>query len=118
MALGADELAQLNTLIYQPGFQDAVENSRSKDLGTILQNMQTSGSAHDKWTSDEQCANLVRELSSNSEVARLKVADLSMPGDNAGQTGQNLTLVNADSEPKEMYVVFKGTEDNVEWRDN
>ncbi|MDI9591045.1 MAG: DUF2974 domain-containing protein [Acidobacteriota bacterium] len=118
MALGADELAQLNTLIYQPGFQDAVENSRSKDLGTILQNMQTSGSAHDKWTSDEQCANLMRELSSNSEVARLKVADLSMPGDNAGQTGQNLTLVNADSEPKEMYVVFKGTEDNVEWRDN
>ena len=60
MSLGADELAQLNTLVYQPGFREAVNRSKQKDLGTILRSMQTSGEAHDSWISDEQCANLVR----------------------------------------------------------
>ena len=60
MSLGADELAQLNTLVYQPGFREAVDRSKQKDLGTILRSMQTSGEAHDSWISDEQCANLVR----------------------------------------------------------
>lgn len=118
MSLGADELAQLNTLVYQPGFREAVDRSKQKDLGTILRSMQTSGEAHDSWISDEQCANLVRELSSNEAVTSLSIEDFSMPGDNVGQTGQNLTLVSTGSEQKEMYVIFKGTENGDEWRDN
>lgn len=118
MALGADDLARLSTLVYQPGFRDVIDRGSSKSLGAILQKMQTEGATHDEWTSDEQFASLIEALSSNPEVARLEVVDFSGPDEHFGQTGQNLTLVDNGPERREMYVVFRGTGSADEWRDN
>lgn len=127
MALGPDELAQLNMLIYQPGFREAYESIRrntpgvSPTLGQVLDKMMetaNAGGQHDEWTSDEQYRNLI-ECLRKSKAADTTVADVTEPGTEVGgarQTSRHMTLMDEDGN---MYVVFQGTNSGEgEWADN
>lgn len=127
MALGPDELAQLNMLIYQPGFIQAYESVCREQrierptLGQVLDKMAadaSNGGQHDAWTSDEQYRNLI-ECLRNGEAANMTVADVTQPGTEMGgarQTSRHMTLTDEDGN---MYVVFEGTEGGEgEWADN
>ena len=118
MALGPDELAQLNMLIYQPGFSQAYNSLRQDSpdstptlrqvLDVMAQNAGQDGQ-HDAWTSDEQYRNLI-ECLRNGEAANMTVADVTQPGTEVGgarQTSRHMTLTDEDGN---MYVVFEGTE--------
>ncbi|EHF01948.1 hypothetical protein HMPREF1008_01043 [Olsenella sp. oral taxon 809 str. F0356] len=119
MSLGADQLAQLNTLIYQEGMSNAYKALGTSDMRVLLQYMKShAGRAnqHDGYISDEQYRALIDHALNDPEIAGLSVKDLTQPGTN-GQTSRNLTLVNRQT--NDMYIVFKGTQGSTgEWGDN
>ena len=119
MSLSPDELAQLNTLIYQQGLSNAYNASNAKDMTSLLTYMKAhagESGQHDQYISDEQYQALIDHALQEPEVTNLRVKDLTQPGTN-GQTSRNMTLVNDKTD--DMYIVFKGTEGSTgEWGDN
>lgn len=119
MSLSPDELAQLNTLIYQQGLSNAYDASNAKDMKSLLTYMKDhagESGQHDQYISDVQYKALINHALQEPEVANLRVKDLTQPGTN-GQTSRNMTLVN--DKTSDMYIVFKGTEGSTgEWGDN
>ncbi len=126
----AEDLAVLNTLIYEKGFIKAY-NDLSGQKGTeahpsvtledvlnkILSDPMAYG-AHDEFITDEQYWSLVEHAASTDSISSLTVVDLTAPGTTAPgtdlpQTSYNMTLVGDEK----MYVVFRGTFSG-EWADN
>lgn len=137
MPLDENQLAMINTLIYQGDFGSVYEQCE-KDretrgerqagpptMGDLLEHMKD-GTSLDDYLSDSEYEALVDAMASDGEITSLVIRDFtpagevpdgapSKGGDDYCQTGVNLTLTDGDGD---LYIVYKGTEDAGEWQDN
>lgn len=124
MSLHPDELAQLNTLIYQPEFQEACNQAFRKargkriSLGDVIASMPADGG--DEWTTPDGYDALRQAVSSDSRLSDLTVCDFTSPGvpveGRTTQTSHCMALTDGDGT---LYVVYRGTDgEHGEWRDD
>lgn len=138
MALDEDQLAMVNTLIYQEDFGSAYsqcleEQKRQAErqaepltMGDLLGFM-NDGTSRDDYLSDEDYRTLIETMASDTEISSLTIRDFTPSGsapahapeqdaESYRQTGINLTL--SDKATGDLYIVYKGTQDASEWQDN
>ena len=138
MSLDENQLAMINTLIYQEDFSSVYRQcvqereaqserqATSPTMGEVLEHMK-GGTSSDDYLSDSEYETLIDAMASDPEICDLTLRDFTQAGEIPGhapsqgredyrQTGVNLTLSDADT--GDLYIVYKGTQDGAEWQDN
>lgn len=138
MSLDENQLAMINTLIYQEDFSSVYKQcvqereaqserqATSPTMGEVLDHMK-GGTSSDDYLSDSEYETLIDTMASDPEISDLTLRDFTQAGEIPGhapsqsredyrQTGVNLTL--SDGDTGDLYIVYKGTQDGVEWQDN
>lgn len=124
MALSAEELAMLNTLLYQGNIDDtysqALDESKNGPLsvGHMLDMLQVE---KDGWASRETYEALRQRALDDPSISSLRVKDLTSTTGDVELGSRKLCLysdADGDGNPEDVYVIYMGTAGEAEWTDN